>query len=65
MDGLTLVSIIGVFVGIFTTGFSAVYIKMIDMQKNVTELSTKMDFVYNNLNIALEFKRQNDRINKK
>lgn len=45
-------------VSVFAASFGAVYHKMIGMQKDITKLSTKMDFVYNNLNVALEFKKK-------
>jgi hypothetical protein len=56
-------------VGVFAASFGAVYHKMIGMQKDInnkmtgmqkdiTKLSTKMNLVYNNLNVALEFKKK-------
>ena len=62
---MTLIGVLAMFAGIFSAGFSLIYAKMLKMTGSISELDTKMDFVYNNLNVALEFKRQNDRINRK
>ena len=52
MNGLELVSILGV----FATSFGVVYLKMVKMSGDISELRTKMNFVYDNLSIALDFK---------
>jgi len=64
IDGVT-ISVLVMFAGIFSAGFSLIYTKMLRMTGSISELNTKMDFVYNNLNVALEFKSHDDRINKK
>ena len=55
MDGLELVSILGV----FAASFGTVYLKMLKMSGDISELRTKMTFVYDNLNVALDFKKKN------
>jgi len=52
IDTLQLFSV----VGIFAASFGAVYHKMMGMQKDISVLRTKMDFVYDNLSVALNFK---------
>ena len=56
IDSLQLVGIVLTITGVYAASFGAVYHKMINMQKDISELSTKMGFVYDNLSIALDFK---------
>lgn len=55
MNVLELVSILGV----FATSFGVVYLKMVKLAGDISALRTKMDFVYDNLNVALDFKKKN------
>ena len=56
MDVLELMGVLGIFAGVFAASFGTVYLKMVKMSGDISELRTKMNFVYDNLSVALDFK---------
>ena len=54
MNGIELVGIVAV----FTASFGAVYLRLGRVQADVARLNTKVKFIYDNLNVALNFKEK-------
>ena len=57
MDGIEFIGIAIGMSSVFAASFGVVYHKMIKMSGDISELKTKVGFVYDNLNVALDFKK--------
>jgi hypothetical protein len=57
MDGMEFIGIAIGMSSVFAASFGAVYYKMIKMSGDISELKTKVSFVYDNLTVALDFKK--------